>query len=148
MSNITIVPMAAAHIHAIAEIEKECFSTPWSEQALAEELDVPAAVFLTSLTDNEVAGYMGMQIAGGVGYVCNVAVSPAFRRRGVASALIQAQINYAKENGLSEISLEVRSSNAAARALYEKFGFVRLGTRPHFYSNPKEDAEIYSIFFS
>lgn len=147
MNDIIIVPMAAEHIHSIAEIEKQCFSTPWSEQALTEELDVSAAVFLTALTGGQVAGYMGLQMAGGVGYVCNVAVSPHFRRRGVASALIQAQIDLAKVNGLSEISLEVRSSNAAARALYEKFGFVRLGTRPNFYSNPQENAEIYSLFF-
>lgn len=146
MNELIIVPMTAEHIHDIAEIEKNCFSTPWSEKALAEELNVPSAVFLTALSSGTIAGYMGLQMAGGVGYVCNVAVSPGFRRRGVASALIQAQIDCGKENGLSEITLEVRSSNAAARALYETFGFVRLGTRPHFYSNPTENAEIYSLY--
>ena len=146
MNKIMIVPMAAEHIHDIAAIEKQCFSTPWSEQALHEELTLPAAVFLTALAGGEIAGYMGLQMAGGVGYVCNVAVSSHFRRRGVASALIRAQIDRAKKSGLSEITLEVRSSNAAARALYETFGFVRLGTRPNFYSNPQEDAEIYSLY--
>lgn len=147
MNEINIVPMSSEHIPAIARIEAECFSTPWSEQALADELNVPAAVFLTALIEDKVAGYMGLQMAGGVGYVCNVAVSPEFRRRGVASALIGAQIDSARSHALDEISLEVRSSNAAARALYESFGFVRLGTRPNFYRDPTENAEIYSLFF-
>lgn len=143
---IRVVPMRPEHIPAIARIEESCFSTPWSEKALTEELDVPSAVFLTALAGDTVAGYMGMQVAGGVGYVCNVAVSPGFRRRGVASALIQAQTDYARGHSLSEITLEVRSSNAAARALYEKLGFTRLGTRPNFYSQPVENAEIYSFY--
>lgn len=146
MSNITIVSMAEEHISAIAAIETECFSTPWSEKALAEELDVPAAHFVTALVNGTVAGYMGMQMAGDVGYVCNVAVSPDFRRCGVASALVAAQMEYAKAADLSEISLEVRSSNAAARGLYEKLGFVWLGTRPRFYREPEENAEIYSFY--
>lgn len=146
MNNITIVPMAAEHISAIAQIEKACFSTPWSEKALREELDVPAAHFVTALVNGTVAGYMGMQLAGDVGYVCNVAVSPDFRRCGVASALVAAQMAYAKAAGLSEISLEVRSSNTAARGLYEKLGFVWLGTRPRFYREPEENAEIYSLY--
>lgn len=148
MSEILIVPMTAEHVPSIARIEAECFSTPWSQQSLTDELNVSAAVFITALIDGDVAGYMGMHHLGDVGYVCNVAVAPGFRRRGVASALIRAQIKYARANALSEISLEVRSSNEPARALYEKFGFVRLGTRPNFYNNPKENAEIYSLFLS
>lgn len=143
---ISIVPMTVDHIPSIARIEEECFSTPWSEKALAEELNVPTAVFLTALFSGTVAGYMGLQAAGDVGYVCNVAVSPAFRRRGIASALMAAQIDRARALSLNELTLEVRTSNAAARALYEKLGFVRLGTRPHFYRNPAEDAEIYSYY--
>lgn len=138
--------MTSEYIPSIARIEAECFSTPWSEQALWEELSVPAAVFITALIDGKVAGYMGMHHLGNIGYVCNIAVSSEFRGRGVASTLIGSQIDYARTHGLSEISLEVRSSNTPAQALYEKFGFVRLGTRPNFYNSPKEDAEIYSLF--
>lgn len=138
--------MAAEHIPAIAAIEKECFSVPWSEKALAEELRVPSAVFLTAITEGQVAGYMGVHHLGDCAYVCNVAVLPRFRRRSVASALIEAHIAKAREGGMNEISLEVRTSNAAARALYEKFGFVRLGTRPNFYTSPRENAEIYTKY--
>ena len=139
--------MTEEHIPTIAHIERACFSEPWSEQALSEELGVPSAVLLTALLDGRVAGYMGTHHLGDCAYVCNVAVSPEYRRRTVASALVGAQIAAARNAGMGEITLEVRSSNQPARALYEKFGFTRLGTRPGFYSNPKENAEIYSLFF-
>ena len=148
MNEIQIMPMNETHIHAIAEIEKQCFSEPWSEKALAEELSVPSAVFLTALMDGQVAGYMGVHHLGNCAYVCNVAVFPEYRRRSAASALMEAQIQKARACGMNEITLEVRTSNAAARALYEKFGFVRLGTRPNFYSSPKENAEIYSLYLT
>ena len=77
--------------------------------------------------------------------IVNVAVSPEFRRRYVASALIAAQTDAARAAGMREMTLEVRASNAPARALYEKFGFVHVGTRPNFYSGPKENAEIYTL---
>lgn len=147
MNNIQIVPMAAEHISAIASIERECFSAPWSEKALAEELDVPSAVFVTALADGEIAGYVGMHHLGDVGYICNVAVSSDYRGMGIGGQLLEYLIDYARKNSLSEITLEVRTSNQAARKLYEKSGFERLGTRPNFYSNPKENAEIYSSFF-
>ena len=145
MNDIRIIPMNESHISAIAELEKQCFSEPWSEKALAEELEVPSAVFLTALIKGQPAGYMGVHHLGDCAYVCNVAVFPEFRRCSVASALIEAHIQRAKESGMSEISLEVRSSNAPARALYEKFGFAHLGTRPKFYSSPVENAEIYTL---
>ena len=143
---IMIMPMTEERISDIAAIERECFSEPWSEKALAEELDVPSAVFLAAVVGGKTAGYMGVHHLGDCAYVCNVAVSPEFRRRSVASALIGAQITRARQAGMHEISLEVRSSNAPARALYEKFGFQRLGTRPNFYSQATENAEIYSLY--
>ena len=146
MEELQIIPMTEQHIPAIAGIERQCFSDPWSERALAEELNVPSAVFLTALADGEVAGYMGVHHLGDCAYVCNVAVAPEFRRRSVASSLMEAHILKAREAGMSEITLEVRSSNAAALALYEKFGFRCLGTRPNFYTNPKEHAEIYTLY--
>lgn len=147
MNNIQIVPMAAEHISAIAAIERECFSAPWSEKALAEELSVPSAIFVTAITEGDVAGYVGMHHLGDVGYICNVAVSSDYRGMGIGGQLLEYLIDYAHKNSLSEITLEVRTSNQAARKLYEKSGFERLGTRPNFYSNPKENAEIYSRFF-
>ena len=58
--SITITPMRQEHIERLAEIETECFSTPWSDESLAAELSNPLAVFLVALCDGEIAGYVGM----------------------------------------------------------------------------------------
>ena len=144
--SISVVPMQAAHIAALAEIEKQCFAAPWSAAALAEELENPTAVFLTAVTDGgDAVGYAGMQVAAGEGYFTNVAVSPAYRRQGVADKLLDALAAYGRSHALFRLTLEVRVSNAPALALYEKHGFVRDGVRPRFYSSPTEDAAILSL---
>ena len=144
--DMTVVPMTKEHIPALYEIEKGCFANPWSEKALIDELSNPAATFLVAVTgDNRVAGYVGMLIAAGEGYFTNVAVSPEFRRQGVADRLLSALANEGTARGLSRLSLEVRVSNAPAIALYEKHGYKRDGIRPGFYRTPTEDAAIYLL---
>lgn len=143
-----ITAMTAAHIPALAAIEKACFCTPWSEAALAEELDNPLAVFLVAEDGGGTAiGYAGMQVVGDEGFFANVATSPDHRRQGVADALIKALAAYGKAHALYRLTLEVRVSNAAAIALYEKHGFQKDGIRPGFYRAPAEDAAIYSLYF-
>ena len=144
MNDILIVLMNERHIKAIAELERQCFSDPWSEDSLREELKQPFSVFLVAESDGEVAGYAGAQHLGDCAYICNVAVSPAFRRKGIALRLVREHIRRAAEAGMSEITLEVRTSNQPARELYEKCGFEQIGARPGFYSDPKENAEIYT----
>ena len=137
---IQVVTMAEEHISALAQLEKECFANPWSEKALAEELTNPNAVFRVALIDEEVAGYVGMLHVLDEGDICNVAVFDKFRRRGVATALIQHLVDYAVENQLSFITLEVRESNMGAQKFYETMGFETIGIRKNFYDNPKEHA--------
>ena len=137
---IQVVRMAEEHISALAQLEKECFADPWSEKALAEELTNPNAVFRVALIDEEVAGYVGMLHVLDEGDICNVAVFDKFRRRGVATALIQHLVDYAVENQLSFITLEVRESNIGAQKFYETMGFETIGIRKNFYDNPKEHA--------
>ena len=120
---IQVVTMAEEHISALAQLEKECFADPWSEKALADELTNPNAVFRVALIDEEVAGYVGMLHVLDEGDICNVAVFDKFRRRGVAIALIQHLVDYAVENQLSFITLEVRESNIGAQKFYETMGF-------------------------
>ena len=143
---LNIAIMKESDLPAVAELERICFSDPWSENLLREELEQSYSLFLTAFMGDEVAGYIGAQHLGDCAYICNVAVSPAFRRQHIGYALMDAQIGLARLAGMNEVTLEVRTSNEAARALYEKIGFVHLGTRPGFYSNPKEDAEIYSFY--
>lgn len=143
-----IIPMTAEHIEAVAALEQACFSAPWSEAALAEELTNPLAVFRVAVdATGQVLGYMGFHHIGDEGYVTNVAVMPSARRQGAAAALLAETARYATRHRLYRVTLEVRVSNAPAIALYEGAGYVRDGVRPRFYRDPTEDAAIYSRYF-
>ena len=120
----------------IVRIEQACFSTPWTEQGVSESIENENTHLYLALADGEAAGYMGVQIFSGEGYVTNVATLPEYRRQGVAKALIERVL----QNEMEFLTLEVRESNAPAIALYESLGFERVGVRPHFYRNPDENA--------
>ncbi len=143
-AGIMITPMHADHL---ADLESMAFSIPWSYDALAEELQNPLAVFYVAedVDAESAVGYIGMHHILDEGAVTNIVIHPAYRRQGIASCLLQEVIRYAEEHAISRITLEVRPSNAAAIALYEKFGFTLDGRRPGFYDSPKEDALLYSL---
>ncbi len=140
--SITVLPMAAEHISAVAVLEAACFSLPWSEDGLREELTNPFARFLVAVDGDTVVGYMGLHVIAGEGAVTNIAVSPDRRREGIARTLLHASAT----DDVCRITLEVRESNRAARALYEREGFVCDGVRPRFYEQPTEDAVLYSLY--
>ena len=138
-----IVAFEEKYADDIAELEKLCFSSPWSREAIISSASLPIAVYLVALTDGVVSGYAGMYAVDDCGQINNIAVSPDHRRRGVGSSLISALVSAAGERGLCRLTLEVRRSNNAAVRLYEKNGFYRVGVRPGYYSAPKEDAILY-----
>ena len=142
-----IIPMTAEHIAALAALERACFSDPWSEAGLSEELDNPHAVFRVAVEGDTVLGYVGMHHLLDEGYITNVAVSPDARRRGVARALLADLAAYGTAHGLYRITLEVRVGNTPAITLYEGAGYTRDGVRPGFYRDPTENAAIYSLYF-
>lgn len=144
---MTVIPMAQSHIDAVAALEQACFSEPWSAAALTEELTNPHARFLVATEGDAVLGYVGMHHLVDEGFITNVAVSPAARRRGVARALLADLAAYGREHALYRITLEVRVGNTAARTLYESEGYTLDGIRPGFYRAPTEDAAIYSLYF-
>lgn len=125
----------------IAELEKECFADPWSQNAIAEAAKY-GTIFLLAEQDGKILGYLGMKPVLDEGYISNVAVTSSARGKGIGSALLEKLTSYAKENGIKTISLEVRPSNAPAIALYEKFGYKQVGRRKNFYSHPTEDGLI------
>ena len=147
MKELRIVPFGEEHLNAVARLEQECFSQPWSLEGLREELKNPNARFLVAVSGEKPVGYLGMHAVCGEGYIANIAVETAFRRRGVAGALLRAADELAKRENLEFLSLEVRTGNLPARKLYEKAGYLHMGTRPGFYSGPKEDGEIYTKRF-
>lgn len=137
-----IVKMNEGHVKAVAELEKLCFSDPWSENSVASELKNKLALWLVAEEDGRVAGYIGSQTCTDESDVMNVAVHPDFRRRGIAEALVNALVAELKAIESRCLTLEVRASNAPAICLYEKMGFVEVGRRKNYYRNPREDALI------
>ena len=113
--HVRIVPMTADHLDEVAELERICFSTPWSRnlQAVLDE-----------------------------GYITNVAVRPDCRKQGVAGKLLQVFLDFAQANHLAFLTLEVRASNYPAIALYGSRGFRGVGRRKNYYEHPREDAII------
>lgn len=139
-----IVPMDRSHIPQIAALEKECFSMPWTENMLEDALFDPQASFIVAQDSEEegnVLGYAGLHAVLDEGYIDNIAVVPDARRHGVADALLDVFCRFGEVN-LAFLTLEVRKSNTAAIALYEKHGFRWAGLRPGYYQHPREDAVI------
>ncbi len=126
---------------SIEQIEKNCFSHPWSQKAIEESFE-NNTVFFGAVCNNEIVGYCGMQIVLDQGFITNVAVLQNHRKCGIGKALIEQLLNYAKQQNLSFVTLEVRVSNLAAISLYDKMGFKNMGTRKNFYRDPTEDAYI------
>ncbi len=137
-----ILRMQTRHTAQVAQLERECFSLPWSESSIAGELENPLSLWLVCVDDDRVLGYVGSQTVLGETDMMNVAVAPDARRRGIAQKLIEALAEQLKGQGSRCLTLEVRASNAPALGLYRKLGFAQAGRRPGYYRNPKEDALI------
>ena len=134
--------MNAAHVAQIAELEKICFSDPWSERSIASELENKLAYWLVAMEGERVAGYIGSQTVMDETDMMNVAVHPDFRRLGIAEALVNGLVKQLQAMGSRCLTLDVRSSNIPAISLYEKLGFSEIGRRKNYYRNPREDALI------
>lgn len=146
---IRIVPMTADHLDQVADLERICFSAPWSRNMLAEELDNACSAFLVALDSKEnIVGYAGLQVILDEGYITNVAVRPEYRKQGVASRLLQVFVDFALGNSLAFLTLEVRPSNTAAIVLYGRHGFRTMGRRKNYYEHPREDALIMTREFT
>ncbi len=141
INNINLREFKKGDEKTIAEIEKQCFTKPWSEQGILDSVN-SGTVFLVAEKAFRVAGYVSINTAVDEGYINNIAVAPKFRRQGIAERLLKRLDRVADEKQLSFISLEVRESNAAAIALYNKCGYQNMGVRKNFYENPKENAII------
>lgn len=137
-----ILRMRARHTAQVAQLERECFCTPWSESSIAGELENPLSLWLVCVDGGRVLGYVGSQTVLGETDMMNIAVASDARRQGIAQRLIEALTEQLKAQGSRCLTLEVRASNAPALGLYRKLGFLQVGRRPNYYRNPKEDALI------
>ena len=124
-------------------MERACYPDPWPAAAFASLPDNPRVCFVVARDDaNRLTGYAIAWHVLDEGELANLAVAPEARRKGVASALLSAVLADAAERGTTRIFLEVRESNAAARALYSARGFDEVGRRKGYYRLPVEDALI------
>ncbi len=143
-----IIPMTSDHLDQVAEIEKLCFSDPWSRRMLSEHLENECAATLVAQgADGTVLGYAGVLVILDEGYITNVAVRPDYRRQGIAGELLNVFHRFAEGSKLAFLTLEVREGNAPARALYEKYGYKEVGVRKNYYDHPKENAVIMTLEF-
>ena len=136
------VLMNESHVAAVAEMEKLCFSDPWSINSITSELHNDLSLWLVAMDGDILVGYVGSQSVLGWSDMMNLAVLPEYRRQGIGEALVAELTERLKEKKNTCLTLEVRVSNTPAIALYEKMGFVQVGRRPNYYHNPKEDALI------
>lgn len=135
---------ADAEIDAVVALEHESFTNPWSRETLVWELrnsDVTRAYLLRN-DEDRVVGFCLCWVVFDELHINTVAVAPADRRQGLATTLLREVIAEAVAAGAAKATLEVRASNAAALALYERLGFHVAARRPAYYSKPEEDALI------
>ena len=143
---VSIREMTEADIKEIAELEKECFSEPWSENSLRDELANETARFYVLRDSEKLLGYIGANNICNEVYITNVAVNSKCRGKGYGEILVKHLIKQSEAERAFFITLEVRKSNENAIKLYEKCGFKLIGERKNFYSKPTEDALIYTYY--
>lgn len=142
MEQTKIVTMQKEHIDKLSELEKVCFTEPWSKDSLSVELTNKNSYFIVAVQSNTVLGYAGVHCILDEGYITNVAVFPAFRKKGIGKKLLNNILKHAEKNNFAFITLEVRTSNFIAIKLYEGLGFEQMGIRKNFYKMPVEDGII------
>jgi ribosomal-protein-alanine N-acetyltransferase len=137
---VTVRPAAARDLDAVVAIERASFGDPWNRESFASALADRNLRFEVAAAEGDVAGYIVYWLAAGEGELANIAVAPARRRDGIGALLLQHVLEAARAAKVAFVHLEVRESNAAARALYARFGFTEVGRRRAYYRNPVEDA--------
>lgn len=140
--NLVIDFMKDKDIDDILDISSLSFSISWSKDSYTQELTNPIARYLVAKIDDKVVGFIGTWIVLDEAHITNIAIHPNYRKQGIGSKLLSEFLDYCKSQGCVAFTLEVRSGNKAAQALYEKHNFRQEGIRKGYYENNKEDAII------
>ncbi len=141
ITRVAVDSMQLADIPRVLEIERQSFPTPWPHDAYAHELkENRLAVYLVARVDKEIVGYAGMWIIMDEAHITTIAVDPPRRGQHIGERLLVSLIEAALQRRARWMTLEVRKSNAAAQALYKKYGFREIGVRKGYYSDNREDA--------
>ena len=145
LSEITFSDIEEKDCRRLAQLDRECFSEPWSEELFLKDTQNPLAHYIVSEYNDEVVGYCGMYSVADEGQITNIAVANKYRRKGIASKMLMLMIDKAKAANLRVMSLEVRESNLPAITLYESLGFFKVGYRKNYYRNPSEGAVLMDL---
>ena len=132
--------MQESDLTQVEAIEKANFSIPWSLESFRESMELEHTIYLVAEEDGNIMGYCGMYRVFNEGEIVNVAVAEAYRRKQVASKLLEQLFIHGNELQVDNFFLEVRESNEAAIQLYKKLGFIEAGIRKNFYEKPRENA--------
>ncbi len=143
MSDIIIRKAVAEDVSAIADIEKASIPQPWSEAAFVEAITQENAVTLVAEIDGAIAGFITGVFLFDNSDIYSVATAEQHRKKGIGGKLLTAFFDTLPSE-VETVGLEVRESNLAAIALYEKYGFERVGMRKNFYEQPRENAILYT----
>ncbi len=130
--------MTAGDLSEITAIEQACYSQPWCVELFQRELDNPLAYAIVCLVEDEIAGYICFWDIAAEIEIHNVATKPVLRGKGVGRALMDCVFSYIDSHGIDSAFLEVRSSNTTAIKLYEKFAFLTIDKRRHYYSDGED----------
>ncbi len=142
---VTIREMRQADLGEVAELERQIFSRPWSEESFRNALSSPDHCYLVAVCGESIVGYCGLWCSFDTADLCNLAMAEEFRKQNLGSALLRHGLAAVQRKGVERVLLEVRCSNAPAIALYAKFGFEELGIRRGYYSYPAEDGILMEI---
>jgi len=142
--DFVITAMQERHLDAVAAIERDIFSDPWSKLMFAQDLGADHAMCFVALLDDEVIGYADCWLAADECTINRIACCRKQQRRGIATQLLQQVLDQAAKRGANSFFLDVRSGNAAAQAFYARAGFLRIGLRKKYYSGTDEDAVLMS----
>lgn len=145
MSRLYLRRMHPGDLDAVCAVDRVCAAPPWSRECFASELHARHTFYRVALLDGAVVGYAGAHVVQDEAHVVTLGVHPAVRRRGIGERLLAELLSECAGRGCRRVTLEVRSGNTAALALYLKYGFEPAGCRPHYYPDNDEDALVLAL---
>lgn len=141
VDQVRIVPITTDRIEELVAMERRCFSDPWTRGMFRSELEVAGGTYARGAVAGEkLVAYSFAIVVADEAHLGNLAVDPAYRRKGIAQSLLLDLIAHARAKGVRRVTLEVRESNEIARNFYAQNGFVDIAMRKDYYRNPVEDA--------
>ncbi|HWV56257.1 MAG TPA: ribosomal protein S18-alanine N-acetyltransferase [Longimicrobiales bacterium] len=139
---VDIRQMQPEDLKAVMAIETNAYSVPWSRATFEGLIDRSDSDVIVATVHGHVVGYAVCWAVLDQAELGNIAVAAPWRRRGIAARLLEEILDRQRERGVKKVYLEVRATNRAAQRLYRRYGFVTVGRRANYYSQPTEDAMV------